>query len=295
MVTTRSAQKPTQRATRSSPRSTSTKSQDEQRARSPATTRLIDNALRLTIAVSVALSVARLQGALSALPGPWVNRAVVFGRASWTCNAMWKKAGCTAPAAKHLHHFVTMIVAGYGGGILCPILLGDGGAPAPLTNDTIPAMCLLAWVLFFRTNFGALYNRIPVKLCAIAAESMFKAGLIVKMSAKAHAALGSLAGPLVIGTVAGCGGAFTSSADLSALAALPSGVVEAFWASVFVNLGAWPTTYLAALGVQTPTFLSELSERTIQTALTASLAGLTVHHELALVGLVSRRRDGPLQ
>ena len=90
-------------------------------------------------------------------------------------------------------------------------------------------------------------------------------------------------------------GAFTSSADLSALAALPSGVVEAFWASVFVNLGAWPTTYLAALGVQTPTFLSELSERTIQTALTASLAGLTVHRELALVGLVSRRRDGPLQ
>ena len=168
---------------------------------------------------------------------------------------MWKKAGCTAPAAKHLHHFVTMIVAGYGGGILCPILLGDGGAPAPLTNDTIPAMCLLAWVLSSARTSG-LYNR-AAKLCAIV-PSMFKAGLIVKMSAKAHAALGSLAGPLVIGTVAGCGGAFTSSADLSALAALPSGVVEAFWASVFVNLGAWPTTYLAARG---DTHVLERAER----------------------------------
>ena len=293
MVTTRSAQKPTQRATRSSPR---TASHTEQRAWSPATTRLIDDALRLIVAVSVALVVARLQGALIALPAPWVNRAVVFGRASWTANAMWKKAGGTAPETKRLHHFVTMVVAGYGGGCLCPILLGDGGAPAPLTNDTIPAMSLLAWVLFFRTSFfGWLYNLRPVKLCAIVLESMFKAGLIVKMSAKAHAALGSLAGPLVIGTVAGCGGAFTSSADLSALAALPSGVVEAFWASVFVNLGAWPSTYLATLGVSTPAFLGELSERTIQTALTASLAGLAAHRELGLVRLVSRQRDGPSQ
>ena len=121
---------------------------------------------------------------------------------------------------------------------------------------------------------------IPVSVARVS-QSAFKANLIVKFSARAHASLGSLIGPIVIGTLAGCGGAFTSSADLSALTSLPQPVIDAFYASVVVNLSQHSALYLARLGLSAG-FRGDVSEAHVQGALAVSFAALAVLRELRL-------------
>jgi len=153
----------------------------------------------------------------------------IFGRACFAAN----KLGGRDAKQSFTYAYVSYLIGAFGGGFICPILLG--APPKPLMNDKIIILSLLAFVLFTRTSFfKGLYNLFPVKILGLILENCFKAGLIAGFFGEAQAALGSLVGPVVVATIAGCGGVLVPFTGLGALAGgVPKPISLAFLGACF--------------------------------------------------------------
>mmetsp|Transcript_31127 Transcript_31127/g.53633 ORF Transcript_31127/g.53633 Transcript_31127/m.53633 type:complete len:252 (+) Transcript_31127:134-889(+) len=127
----------------------------------------------------------------------------IFGRACFVANAKLSTNAKLGDAM--VYSYIVYVLTAYGGGVLCPLLLGK--SPKPLESDTILVISFAAFILFTRMGFKAVYNFPPVTLIGLVLENAFKGGLIVTFFTAAKSSLGTMLGPLIVGTIAGCGGA----------------------------------------------------------------------------------------
>jgi len=188
----------------------------------------------------------------------------IAGRACFTANKIWKED----PMIKGgmAYHFILMLLGGYAGGILCPLLLGKPAAP--LVNDAIPSIAFCVWFLFFvpgylglKLSAGSLYNVLPLRIAGLLLENIFKANVMVSMAILSINELSSLFGPIVITTMAGCGGVFCPLGSLAALyTGVPQGVHDAMVGALLVNFALRGDAYLALCGLELPKAL-DMSER----------------------------------
>jgi len=61
-----------------------------------------------------------------------------------------------------LHSLVLVVLTGFGGGILAPIMIGK---PAlPFSNEAIVPLCILAWYLTHYAGLQKFFTWLPVKI-----------------------------------------------------------------------------------------------------------------------------------
>lgn len=164
----------------------------------------------------------------------WANAKAlhVAGRACFAGNKLQpaKLGGSTAYA------YVTYLIGAFGGGVVCPLLLG--ASPKPLESDLILVVSFLAFFAFTLPPLApvakTLYNFPAVLAVGLVLENAFKASLVAGFSAAAASKLGTKLGPIVVGTVAGCGGALVPFRGLTVMQdSVPKGVWSAFAGAVF--------------------------------------------------------------
>jgi len=142
--------------------------------------------------------------------------------------------------------YVTYVLTAYGGGVLCPLLLGK--SPKPLESDTILVLSFIAFILFTRLGFKAIYNFLPVHLIGLVLENSFKGGLIATFFTAAKSSLGTMLGPLIVGTVAGCGGAVIWGPSGWGKDGCPKPIWSSLMAALFFALSTDPS-YTALLPI----------------------------------------------
>mmetsp|Transcript_16361 Transcript_16361/g.34379 ORF Transcript_16361/g.34379 Transcript_16361/m.34379 type:complete len:250 (+) Transcript_16361:160-909(+) len=124
---------------------------------------------------------------------------------------IFKAAPKTAPVSYKL---ISMILACTGGGILVPIFLN--GIPVPLANDAYPIAILTSFAIHhYFPIIGEVVDLSPwVKACIIVFYECVRAKVVLTFTIAANSSIASslfsfpLFGPIMCGTVAGCGGAF---------------------------------------------------------------------------------------
>ena len=124
---------------------------------------------------------------------------------------------------KHLHPFhgfVVTALAGFGGSVLVPVLLGHNGInPFVLANDCAVPLMVLAFALVHRAPGGAFHRLLGLPGAAHAVAAGFEAtrAFIVltwlrkaeeTIAAASHGTAAPVFGPVILGTLAGCGGGF---------------------------------------------------------------------------------------
>jgi hypothetical protein len=185
----------------------------------------------------------------------------IMGRACFAAN----KLGKAKLGPKTTYAFITFVMTAFGGGVLCPLLLGS--SPKPLQSDTIIVVAAIAYLLFTQTDFKKAYNTLPVTIFGLILENAFKGGLIVAFFGAAKETLGTKIGPLLVGTVAGCGGALLGG--LSPIkASVPKGVWSSAAACAFVAL-ATDASYTEGLPIDLPSLSKDDATLIVVVALAA--------------------------
>lgn len=109
---------------------------------------------------------------------------------------------------------VSMVLACTGGGILVPIFIN--AIPVPLSNDAYPIAILASFVIhYYFPIVREVVNISPiVKACIIVLYEVIRAKVVFAFTLAANAAISPslfsfpLFGPIMCGTISGCGGAF---------------------------------------------------------------------------------------
>uniref|UniRef100_A0A7S3K3Y2 Potassium channel domain-containing protein n=1 Tax=Aureoumbra lagunensis TaxID=44058 RepID=A0A7S3K3Y2_9STRA len=131
--------------------------------------------------------------------GRLMKRACMLGRALHAANG-------NPNMRFDAQSLVSLVLGGYGGGILVPLLLGK--TPAPLVVDDILIVAFFSFILFSTTNFGTVYNFLPIKCVGLCFEAAFRVNLIATLTTVALSIIPSSIGPIILGTLAGVGGLF---------------------------------------------------------------------------------------
>ena len=84
----------------------------------------------------------------------------IMGRACFAAN----KLGKAKLGPKTTYAFLTFVMTAFGGGVLCPLLLGS--SPKPLQSDTIIVVAAIAYLLFTQTDFKKVRQWESGVLCA---------------------------------------------------------------------------------------------------------------------------------
>ncbi|EED94809.1 predicted protein [Thalassiosira pseudonana CCMP1335] len=116
--------------------------------------------------------------------------------------------------ASFSYKLVSMILACTGGGILVPIFLN--GIPVPLANDAYPIAILLSFAIHYYFPIVREVVKLSpiVNSCFIIMYEAVRAKVVLTFTVAASAAIAPstfsfpLFGPIMCGTIAGCGGAF---------------------------------------------------------------------------------------
>ena len=117
------------------------------------------------------------------------------------------------------HGFVVTALAGFGGSILVPVLLGchDNVGPFVLANDGAACFMAAAFALVHYVPGFTHVTALPgVRHAIAAAFELTRAVIVLVWLRRAEAAIASpshftaapVVGPLILGTIAGCGGGF---------------------------------------------------------------------------------------
>ncbi len=155
---------------------------------------------------------------------------------------VFKAVPKTAPVSYKL---ISMILACTGGGILVPIFLNK--VPVPLANDAYPIAILLSFVLhhYFPVLAEVMNLSAVVKSLVVVFYELVRAKVVLTFTLAASAAIAPttfsfpLFGPIMCGTVAGCGGAFlpmNKGLDPIAKNGLQPPMSSAFVGSTLVHL-----------------------------------------------------------
>jgi len=118
-----------------------------------------------------------------------------------------------------LHGFVVTALAGFGGSILVPVLLGchNNLGPFVLANDGAATFMAVAFLLVHNVDAFNRFTALPgVRHAVAGAFELTRCIIILTWLKRAEAAIASpshftaapIVGPLVLGTLAGCGGGF---------------------------------------------------------------------------------------
>jgi len=139
--------------------------------------------------------------------------------------------------------FLTSVLAGFGGSLITPALLGLQ-AP-PVVDPKLLMMMLLAWILYHNTCFGKLWQQTVNDRLA---DSFLKAGFEIfrcfvmfswykKSYALMETPRSRILAPIICGTLGSCGGAFLPfSKGLTPLeAGVPWNAESSFYAMVFYH------------------------------------------------------------
>ncbi|KAL7443819.1 hypothetical protein ACHAXM_009180 [Skeletonema potamos] len=124
---------------------------------------------------------------------------------------VFKAVPKTAPVSYKL---ISMILACTGGGILVPIFLNS--VPVPLANDAYPIAILTSFAIhhYFPIVGEVMNLSYLVKSMVVVLYELVRAKVVLTFTLAAGAAISPtvfsfpLFGPIMCGTVAGCGGAF---------------------------------------------------------------------------------------
>mmetsp|Transcript_22181 Transcript_22181/g.36268 ORF Transcript_22181/g.36268 Transcript_22181/m.36268 type:complete len:248 (+) Transcript_22181:48-791(+) len=155
---------------------------------------------------------------------------------------VFKAAPKSAPFSYKL---ISMILACTGGGILVPIFLNT--VPVPLANDAYPIAILTSFAIHYYFPIVAeVMNLSPVvKSLIVVLYETVRAKVVLTFTLAASAAIAPttfsfpLFGPIMCGTVAGCGGAFlpmNKGLDPIAKDGLQPPMSSAFVGSALVHL-----------------------------------------------------------
>lgn len=112
------------------------------------------------------------------------------------------------------YKIVSFILACTGGGILVPIFINS--IPVPMTEDAYPIAILVSYVLHHRYPFlrDIMEMSSTVKVLFVIMYETLRASVVAKLITAATVAIPPstfsfpLFGPIMCGTIAGCGGAF---------------------------------------------------------------------------------------
>lgn len=134
----------------------------------------------------------------------------MFGYTFLHGHKLFSKMGDVSTSYK----FVSFIMACTGGGILVPIFINS--VPVPLVEDAYPIAMFVSYVLHdqFPILRDVLELSCVVKVLFVVLYETLRAGVVVKLTTAAAAAIAPslfsfpLFGPIMCGTVSGCGGAF---------------------------------------------------------------------------------------
>ncbi|KAL7476031.1 hypothetical protein ACHAW6_001922 [Cyclotella cf. meneghiniana] len=137
-----------------------------------------------------------------------------------------------------------MILACTGGGILVPLFIN--GIPVPLANDAYPIAILVSFAIHhYFPIVGEVINLAPaVKAVIVVFYEVVRAKVVVTFTVASATAISPsvfsfpVFGPIMCGTVAGCGGAFLPlSKGLDPLAnGMQTPMITAFIGATFVHL-----------------------------------------------------------
>jgi len=130
----------------------------------------------------------------------YLHGGKVFSAAPKTASASYK--------------LVSMILACTGGGILVPLFINS--IPVPLANDAYPIAILTSFAIhyFFPIVWEVIALQPMVKALIIVLYECVRAKVVITFTVAANAAIApsvfsfALFGPIMCGTVGGCGGAF---------------------------------------------------------------------------------------
>lgn len=122
--------------------------------------------------------------------------------------------GSAPKTASFSYKLVSTILACTGGGILVPIFINS--IPVPLANDAYPIAILTSFVIhyYFPVVWEVIGLSPMVKACIIIFYEAVRAKVVLTFTLAANAAIAPslfsfpLFGPIMCGTVSGCGGAF---------------------------------------------------------------------------------------
>mmetsp|Transcript_51607 Transcript_51607/g.109744 ORF Transcript_51607/g.109744 Transcript_51607/m.109744 type:complete len:249 (-) Transcript_51607:162-908(-) len=116
--------------------------------------------------------------------------------------------------ASFSYKFITMILACTGGGILVPLFINS--IPVPLSNDAYPIAILTSFAIhYYFPIVWEVIKLVPmVKACIIILYEIVRAKVVLTFTIAANAAIApslfsfAVFGPIMCGTISGCGGAF---------------------------------------------------------------------------------------
>jgi len=134
----------------------------------------------------------------------------MFGYTFLHGHKLFPKMGNAATSFK----FVSFIMACTGGGILVPIFINS--VPVPLADDAYPIAIIASYLI--HDNFPIVREVLNmssvVKVLFVIMYETLRAGVVMKMTTAAGAAIAPstfsfpLFGPIMCGTISGCGGVF---------------------------------------------------------------------------------------
>ena len=137
-------------------------------------------------------------GSYQIIPGvSWAKAKTlqILGRACFAANKLTTKE--TSEDTGFVYGWLTYVIGAFGGGIVCPLLLGS--SPKPLENDIIVVCSLIAFVGFSFLGFGTVYQLPVIKQLGLVLENIFKGTLIVTFADAGAKQLKSRAGPIILG------------------------------------------------------------------------------------------------
>jgi hypothetical protein len=125
------------------------------------------------------------------------------------------KLFATLPSTSSLsYRYISMILQCTGGGILIPIFIND--IPFPLAQDIYPIAITISFLMhqYLPISREVMELSPILKVVAILMYETIRASVLVKLTAAAGQAISpsefsiAVFGPIVCGTIAGCGGTF---------------------------------------------------------------------------------------
>lgn len=136
----------------------------------------------------------------------------VVARLLCVCSGVYSSTANKTLNGQQVKSLLQLIFTAYGGGFLGFMLLGE--AAAPIAKDILIIYAMVVWALFFVTGglFAKLFEIAPVKIVCVLLNEVFRAGFIALLTNKSLSVLSAnephYIGPIIIGTIAGCGGYF---------------------------------------------------------------------------------------
>lgn len=144
---------------------------------------------------------------------PHFTAYIVGGNALNAALRVWEAQECGSKPLYWLHSFVLVVLTGFGGGAVAPVLLGKPSVP--LANDLVIPFCFVVWMLVHVFKLYPVLNWQPVKLLYSIYVGLFRTHTVCNIVAVAAATLAPgpyypipLVGPILAGTILGSIGAF---------------------------------------------------------------------------------------